>query len=763
MSSRAPGRPAVAGPVTIASVCAFAMIATQVAGKAARDSLFLTNFPVSALPMMLIASAALSIVAALAAARVITVFGPVRTVPSFFLASGLLVLAEWWYAARNPGPGAVVVYLHIASIGSILISGFWSLVDEAFDPRTAKRGIGRIIGGATIGGLFGGLVAERVGAQAGILWILPVVAFLNIVCALLLPRFAHDGGGPPGGSFAILFARRGGHSDESGFRVLGRTRYLRHLALIVLLGNVAATLIDYVFKAHATIAFPDDANLVRFFALFYTAVSVLTLAVQTGMTRRLLEGIGIANTVSIRPALVTAGGLVTLPALGLLAVGTLRALEMVVQSSLFRSGYELLFTPVVPGDKRRTKTIVDVGADRMGDIVGGALIRLMILLPVAVAEHALVGAAIAISLLSLAIARALHRGYVQALEKSLLHRADALDIDPSARATMMESFTGIDFSLTGAGIRVEELRELAGTRTKEPAPDADEDTVPTAPLSPINDPDIASLLELRSGNPRRVHAELNRARTIGSMVAAQVTTLLAWDEVSGWAARTLAKAAPSITGQLVDRLLDPNEDFAIRRRIPRILSACATRRSVDGLVAALSDARFEVRYQAALALLKIQERAPALGVDSALVYAAVLRETRVDRRLWTEQRLIDEPDAGEDPAIIDPSLRGRAGRRMEHVFTILSLVLPRAPLQVAFKGLLTSDAILRGTGLEYLESVLPREVWSSLHPLLDDTPGTPAPAPPPVRAPDEALEKLMRSSESIELNLQEIRRLARNE
>jgi AAA family ATP:ADP antiporter len=601
--------------MTIAGVCAFAMIATQVAGKTARDALFLTNFPVSALPLVLIASAVLSIVAALLTARAMTLYGPARIVPPLFLASGLLLLVEWWLAARSPRPAAVVVYLHVASLGSILISGFWSLIDEAFDPRTAKVGIGRIIGGATAGGLFGGLLAERVGALAGVLWIIPIIAALHLGCALLLPRFSHDETHRRAFSLGDLFSlREREHTGESGFQVLRRSSYLRSLAAMVLLGNVAATLLDYLFKARATEGYPQAGELVRFFAVFYTVVSLLTLAVQTGMTRRLIEGIGIANTLAIRPGLVTLGGVATLPAMGLLGVGVLRGLEMVAQSSLFRSGYELLFTPVVPDEKRRIKTIVDVGADRMGDIVGAALIRAVIMLPAAAVSYVLVSAAVAISLVSLVVARALHRGYVRALEASLLHRANALDIssDPSATRTLaMESFTGIDFSMTGAGIPISELRALAGLRegaTTQTGSVVEHAT--TATLTPVVDPELASLIELRSGDPKRVHAELNRSRVLAPMIAAQVITLLAWDEVSGWASRSLAKAAPFITGQLVDRLLDSDEDFAIRRRIPRILSTCPTQRSVGGLLAALSDERFEVRYQAARAMTRIHESSP---------------------------------------------------------------------------------------------------------------------------------------------------------
>ena len=741
------------------------MIATQVAGKAARDALFLSNYHISALPLVLVVSALLSIGAVLFAARGITLLGPARVIPWFFLASAALLVGEWALAMRSPRPASVLVYFHVATIGSILISGFWSIINESFDPRAARRSIARIVGGATLGGLFGGFLADQIGSRAGIQWVLPVVAGFHVVCAFLLFQFRPYGGAEANPWRTVFSPRRREQSAESGFRVLRRVAYLRNLALIVLLGNAAATLIDFLFKARAAEKFVTSAELVHFFAVFYTVVSVATVVVQSGMTRRLLERVGIANLVAVRPAVMTVGGLASLPVLGLVGLGILRGVEGVLQSSLFRSGYELLFTPVVPNDKRTTKTIIDVGADRMGEVVGGSVIRAVIFLPVAIADHLLVLIAVGISVVGFTIARALRRGYIRALEASLINRANVLDIKqdegPGTHTMLMESFTGIDLTMSDAGIRLDELRSAARAAQKK-APDADADAdeeTTTAPLQPVSDPEIATLIALRSGNQKRIHAELRQSRALTPAIAAQVISLLAWDEVTSWASRSLAKAAPSITGQLVDRLLDINEDFAIRRRIPRILATCATPRSYEGLLAALGDKRFEVRFQSGRALARIHEQLPSLATSKDGVYAAVLRETRVERALWDDQRLIDDPAANESLQI-DATLHTRTNRSMEHVFTLLSLVLPRAPLQIAFKGLLTTDAVLRGTSLEYLESVLPKEIWTSLSPLLDEQPTARAAG---TRPREEVLEELLRSNHSIELNLEELRKRTASE
>jgi hypothetical protein len=540
--------------------------------------------------------------------------------------------------------------------------------------------------------------------------------------------------------------------------VLRRVAYLRNLALIVFLGNVAATLIDYLFKARAAETFVRSADLIHFFAIFYTVVSLVTLAVQGGMTRRLLERFGIANTMAVRPAVMTVGGVLTLPLMGLAGLGVLRGVEAILQSSFFRSGYELLFLPVSAQQKRSTKAFIDVGADRMGDVVGGGIIRAVILLPAVLSGRLLIVLAVLISIAGFAIARALRRGYVRALEQSLQNRADALNLPDDERrmpATMMDSFAGIDLSLSLDRAELKALRAKVAQPAPETAPNETAPVaVPVVPSAPTADPEIATLSELRSGDAHRVHAALRSTRSLSPVVASQVIALLAWNDVTSWASRALSKAAPGITGQLLDRLLDPNEDFAIRRRIPRVLSTCLTQRAFDGLAEALNDTRFEVRFQAGRALARIREHNPSIRVNTAAIYAAVERETHDKKQLWEDQKILDDTPESETPAILEAALNTRVTRSMENVFTLLSVVLPPAPLQLAYKGLLTDDAVLRGTGLEYLESVLPRTIWASLSPFLNDTRSMASGS----RPPEAVLEDLLRSSESIDLNLAEIRK-----
>jgi hypothetical protein len=68
--------------VAAAATASAAMIAFQVGGKATRDALFLSSFPVTRLPLMVIAAAALSLVAVIWAVRNISRRGPWRFNPT---------------------------------------------------------------------------------------------------------------------------------------------------------------------------------------------------------------------------------------------------------------------------------------------------------------------------------------------------------------------------------------------------------------------------------------------------------------------------------------------------------------------------------------------------------------------------------------------------------------------------------------------------------------------------------------------------------
>lgn len=719
--------------VTAAVVGAGTMIAFQTAGKATRDALFLSSYGVSLLPRTIVAAAIVSVLAALLASRWMTRLSPGRLVPLAFGTSAVVTLVEWALLAPFRGVVAIALYLHVAALGGVLISGFWSVVNERFDPRTAKRYVGKIAAGGTAGGLVGGLMAERISTLGEIGPMFPALAALHLVCAALF-RVVRDDEAPRSESDADpgMF---------SGVGVIAQAPYLRTLLALVLLVTVGEVLIDYVFKARAADAFNRSADLLRFFALFYTGIGLLTVIVQVLASRAALQHLGLTRTAALLPAGAALGSAGALVAPGLLSIVVARGLESVIHQGPYRAGYELLFTPVTPSQKRSTKSLVDVGVSRLGDIVGSGLVQLALVAFAATAVDVILGAAIAVSVVGVLVTLRLRRGYVRALEKSLLSRAIQLDLDEVddvvTRSTVLQSAATL--GITGVQPRIADEAEPPRTPAEPP-------------LSPA-DPELQRVAALRSRDASRVRAAL-RGAPLPPALAGHVIPLLAWDDVLRDAVSALRGVAPQVTGQLIDHLLDRDQEFVIRRRIPIVLASCPTQRAAEGLLDALDDARFEVRHRCGRVLSRLRDLNDGLVIRRERIVAIVLKEAAVDRRVWESHRLLDTMEDDAWSPVMDEALRERSNRGLEHVFTLLSLVLERQPLKIAFRGLHTQDRQLRGTALEYLETALPERIRAALWPFLE----APADRRPSQRSAQDVLEELMRSNQSIAIDLERLRR-----
>jgi ATP:ADP antiporter, AAA family len=719
-----------------AAAAATVIITLQLAAKATRDALFLSTFGVAALPPVVIVSAVLSAILAVALARVMARSYPGRLVPWLFVFSAVLLAGEWMLVGPARRAAAVLFFLHITALGAILVSGFWAMVNERFDPRTARRTIARITAGGSIGGLLGGLLPERVGSALPLTAMLPILSLLQLLAAGLVHGM--ERGAPSRSSFAETEPTA--EPVRTASAVLRRSGYLTGLALLVALTSSAEGLLDYVFKARASAQAVSGEQLLRFFAGFYTLTALVGILIQVTALRAVLGRLGIARSASLLPAGVSVGAVSAFLVPGLIPILLVRGLEVVLRSSVFRAAYELLFTPVAPLEKRATKLLLDVGAARVGDVVGGALILGTLAIAGSGTVRVLLGLTVILSGLALIVARQLHLGYVAALEGSIHRRAGDLP-DPAEdnAAAWLQTVGGFDVS----GIRSQLAIDTGSRSSPEP---------PRSPAAAASETETALARAVRGGKSDEVRQALAehppRPKEIPSIIE-----LLAWDAVAPDAIRVLGELAPGNTGTLLRHLLDPDEDFAIRRRLINVLASCHSLEVFDGLFRALGDRRFEVRYRAGRALSGMAGDIEGLSIDRERVLAVVLREMAVERGVWESRRLIDTADEETSPMAIE-MLRNRVSRSLEHLFTLLSLVYPRETLRLAFHALHTEDSYLRGTALEYLETVLPEPVWARLSALLESG-EVPAGR---TRASAEVLQDLLASRESITIALAEVRR-----
>lgn len=684
----------------VAAVASASMIAQQVAGKATRDALFLSNFGVKALPAMMAVSAVASLLVVLWISRMMKRHAPARIVPVGFGVSGAALLVVWALGFPAPRLAAGALYVCTALFGAVMISAFWSLINETFDAHTSRRSVTAITGGGTLGGLLGGLAAWRASSVIDVPTMLPFLAALNLVSLWGSLRLrASDSKSP----VHLEVAHVSPAPSVSALRMLREAPYLRQLSTIVTLGAVTSGLLDYVFNAEAAKAFAKGPALLSFFALFWLAVGVLSLALQMLLGRFALQKLGLVVTAALLPAVVVLGGAVGLAVPGLWSSAILRGSEATQRNSLFRAAYEMLYTPLSEQGKRSTKTLIDVGFDRLGTVTAAGIAIVTVALATRRAEATLLVIAVACSLVSLARARPLHLGYVAALEEGL--RKGAAAVPPARVQERVDLRDKI----------VERLDMVFGRKQPAGAPRTDREAQRIAGDS------LRAVADLTSGNAARVRRVLCADVPLARQLVSFAIPLLGDKEFHSDAIRALRKTATRVTGQLVDALCDPSIDFDVRRRIPRVLSECVTQQAADGLVRGTEDERFEVRYACGRALLKITGHDGGVVIALETVIAIVRREVALSKDVWESQPApeVDEEE-DEPPALIDRLLRDRLDRSLEHVFTVLALHLDRESLRIAFRALHGQDDRLRGTALEYLETVLPNEIRDAVWPFLGE-------------------------------------------
>ncbi len=678
------------------------IMAHQVAGKAVRDGLFLSQFTPAALPAIMAAAAAFSVVLGLLFARRMSRLGPMRVVPAAFAIGGVLHWVEFGLL-RSPGIVArgitvTAIYLHLVGLGAILLSGFWSIASEVFDPRAAKRHFGRITGAGTAGGILGGLAAERMAATVGVDGLLVLLGALHVAAWIIIRGIPAPKVAPPTSNEGFVGTAR------EAFR---KSPFLVNLAVLVLIGTVSAALLDYVFKSGAAAAYGKGPQLIRYFAIFYTSTQILSFLTQTFLTPVALRKGGLGRTMQWHPAAVGLSAAASMVLPGAVMAPVSRSLELIFRSSFLRSSYELFFTPTPPREKRAVKTFIDVACDRMGDALGAGLLQALLMFGPRQIVMPILGLTAALAAASLWLTRRMDAAYSRALEHGLTSRAITLDegdvADSTTLAVILRPTTSIP--------RLSPI-------TRPPAP------VAVAPAE--HDPMAARIADLRSGSLPRVKAALAPDQPWDPAIVPFAIRLLAWDPAMEWARAFLLRHAHRAIGQLTDALLDPEMDFAVRRRIPQILAYTSSQRAVDGLVGALADPRFEIRFHCSRAIEFLHRMAEDLRFERATLEAAVESELSSSREIWEGRRLLDR-EVGADSGywFLDSELRERANKSLEYLFSLLAVMLPAEPLKAAFRGLHGEDRMLRGLALEFLELHLTREQVGRLRNLVE---------PPEVRA-----------------------------
>ena len=293
--------------------------------------------------------------------------------------AGLLLL--FWFLFTFVGGDWVAVAFYVVSLilAILLISQFWTLANDVYDPRQAKRifgfiGAGSSLGGATGAGLTAFLV-QSVGSRTMILIAAGVMGVcLTIVMAIMRRERS------AGTSDASKTGEEETVSGGEAFRMLRASRHLQIISLVIAFGAICANIVEQqVNMAVAESKGATNADAIAaFLGQLIVYLSLAGFVIQLTLTSRIHRVMGIGFALLILPISMGASATLILFNRALWAPSFGRILDTAIRYTVDKTSREVLFLPLPADLKYRAKPFIDVTMDRLGKGAGALLILVCI-------------------------------------------------------------------------------------------------------------------------------------------------------------------------------------------------------------------------------------------------------------------------------------------------------------------------------------------------------------------------------------------------
>ena len=407
-----------------------------VMGRTVRDTLFLSRFSIDALPWMFVAYG-------VASALTVVVYGrfadrlPRDRMIAIWSALGVVTYVGTWFTVRAEQRWIYpVFYVWSEVFANLLISQFWTLANDVFDPRSAKRLFGTVGAARVLGiilvGLATGVVVRAIGTEQ-LLFVLSGLLVLVATIALRLGREVRATPRPK-------TPRRNARPAPS----VVSDRYVRVLGGMLLLAFASLTVGDYQFKAVARETYRED-ELAAFFAYFYAGAGLLAFLFQLVGTPRILRRFGVGVGMSVMPGVfgVASALLLAWPSLAFASV--MKFADNGFQYTIHETTLQSLYVPFPAAAKARTRAFLDAVAKPLAYALGGVL---LLLFAKPLGTIGLSWVALVATVGWLAIVPVVRRRYVARLEATL--RVHGLEddaeglVDAHARAALSAALSSDD-------------------------------------------------------------------------------------------------------------------------------------------------------------------------------------------------------------------------------------------------------------------------------------------------------------------------------
>ncbi len=429
-------------------------------GRTVRDTLFLSRFPLTALPWMFVIYGGASAVVAVAYSRLADRI-PRHRMILLSCAVGAVTYVGAWAGVRADARWIYpTFYVWTEVVSNLFIVQFWTVAADLLDARAAKRLFGTIgsarLLASVIVGLATGAVVRVIGTPQLIFILVALMSAIAAITLVIARQSPAERGTRPG----QRPKRRAGKAPSAL-----NDPYVRFLAIVLLLAFTAVNIGDYQFKAIARATYRED-QLARFFSLFYAASGIVAFAFQLLVTPRLIARAGVGWGLTVMPGAfgLTSAALLAWPRLAVASL--MKFSDNGFQYTIQETSFQALYVPFPAETKAKTRALLDAVVKPLGYTLAGFAV---ILFASRLAAHPQNFAFITLPLvvLWLGLIPSVRRQYVKGLESTLSARgAFALDeefvLDSAGRQILLGALAeGSPRTVLVA------LEQLAGEKSEE--------------------------------------------------------------------------------------------------------------------------------------------------------------------------------------------------------------------------------------------------------------------------------------------------------
>lgn len=328
----------------------------------------------------------------------------------------LILVALWALLTAGIDVASVALYVLGLMLGILLISQFWTLANDVYDARHAKRLFGFIGAGASLGGVMGNAITLALVSRVGTVNLLLAGAAVMLACLFLVigivRREAHAGS-------SGLTVESEGVGGVEALRLLRDSRHLQLIALIIGCAAMGGAIIEQqVNMAGESVLGRDADRLTEFLAQVGIYLSIAGFVIQVSLTSRVHRLLGMGFALLVLPIGLGTTALVMLVNAGLWAPAVARILDTSLRYTVDKTTREILFLPLPTSMKHRAKAFVDVTVDRVAKALG-ALVALVLIKVLGFDWQQLSYASLTLVALWIVMALSAKREYLATFRRSL--------------------------------------------------------------------------------------------------------------------------------------------------------------------------------------------------------------------------------------------------------------------------------------------------------------------------------------------------------